>query len=332
VDPTLQAFLRSWPLDPWVIGPLLLIAVFYLRGWLALRRRGALRFGWSQLICFQLGLLALFLALASPVEPFSFLLLQVHMLQHLLLTMAAPPLLWLGTPLVPVLRGLPAVIRRHWVSPFLRLPLLRGLFAFLTRPVTAWVLFIAATWLWHAPALYELALRSDGWHYLQHACFLGTGLLFWYPVVLPFPARPRFARWLLLPYLILADVLNTALSALFTFSDRLLYPHYAEVPRLWDITPLQDQATAGVLMWVPGALVFLAPLVFIGHGLLRGQPRAIAGRRLLWIGEPGVLAPGGPDRSGLPPGADAPGSPAAADTAFLATSKCVSYFLFSLAR
>ncbi|MGE3805471.1 MAG: cytochrome c oxidase assembly protein [Gemmataceae bacterium] len=270
MDQTLEAFLLSWSFDPWVVVPTLLGAACYGRGWLALRRRGLRRFGALQLTCFLLGLASLFVALASPLDPFSFLLLQVHMIQHLLLMMVAPPLLWLGAPLLPMLRGLPVAIRRHWVSPFLRLPVLRRAFAWLTRPVVAWILFIAATWLWHVPALYERALVSDGWHYLQHACFLVTGLLFWYPVVQPYPARPAFEGWILIPYLILADVQNTALSALFAFAEKLLYPHYAEQPTLWGIAPLQDQATAGVIMWVPGSLIYLVPLVFIGHRLLQG--------------------------------------------------------------
>ena len=99
-------------------------------------------------------------------------------------------------------------------------------------------LFVATTWLWHAPAAYELALRSSGWHYLQHACFLATGLLFWYPVVRPYPSRPRWSPWLLLPYLILADVQNTILSALLTFSDHVLYPYYLQVPRLGGLSAL----------------------------------------------------------------------------------------------
>ena len=96
----------------------------------------------------------------------------------------------------------------------------------------AWLLFTAATWFWHFPPIYELALRSDGWHYLQHICFLGTALLFWYPVIRPYPSRPSWSPWLLIPYLILADVQNTLLSALLTFSDQPLYPYYAEGPRL----------------------------------------------------------------------------------------------------
>src|SRR4051794_24694470 len=118
MSPTFDAFLRSWPSVPWVLGSLLLTAGVYLRGWLALRRRDERRWPRSRPVAFGAGLSAIFLALASPIEPFTALLLQVHMLQHLLLVMIAPPLLWLGAPLLPLLRGLPRPIRTHWVAPF----------------------------------------------------------------------------------------------------------------------------------------------------------------------------------------------------------------------
>jgi cytochrome c oxidase assembly factor CtaG/polyferredoxin len=270
VSPTLDAFLRSWPSDPWLLVALLVTAGVYLRGWLVLRRRDGRRWHGGHLAAFLGGLAAIYLALASPIEPFAALLLQVHMLQHLLLMMAAPPLLWLGAPLFPLLRGLPQPVRTCWAAPLFRSPALRTLCARLTHPAVALPLFVATTWLWHTPAAYELALRSGGWHYLQHACFLVTGLLFWYPVVRPYPGHPRWSPWLLLPYLLLADVQNTVLSALLTFSDRTLYPHYLQVPRLVQISALEDQSAAGVLMWVPGSVAFLLPLFAIGFRLLYG--------------------------------------------------------------
>ena len=193
------------------------------------------------------------------------------MLQHVLLTMAAPPLLWLGAPLFPLLRGLPQPIRAVWVATLLRSKTLRRCFAWLTQPVVALLLYVAATWLWHLPAAYEMALRSAGVHYLQHLCFLGTALLFWYPVVRPYPFRPRWSTWLLLPYLLVTDVQNTLLSAWLTFSAEPLYPYYLSVPRLEGISAAADQATAGVLMWVIGSLAFLAPLCWIGVRLLYGE-------------------------------------------------------------
>ena len=111
MSPTLDACLRSWPFAPWLLAALLLTAGVYLRGWLVLRRRDPRRWHGGQPAAFLGGLAAIFLALASPVEPFADLLLQVHMVQHLLLMMVAPPLLWLGAPLFPLLRGLPRAVR-----------------------------------------------------------------------------------------------------------------------------------------------------------------------------------------------------------------------------
>jgi cytochrome c oxidase assembly factor CtaG len=282
MSPVVDAFFHSWPCDPGLLVAFCLTAVVYLRGWFVLRRRDAERWHAGRLAVFLGGLAAIYLALASPVEPFSFLFLQVHMVQHLLLMMVAPPLVWLGDPLLPMLHGLPAAIRRYWVAPWFRSPAVRRLFQWLSHPVTAWLLYVGATWLWHVPSLYEVAVRSNGWHYLQHLTFLGTALVFWYPVVQPYPSRPRWSRWLLFPYLLLADVQNTVLAALLTFSDRLLYPYYAQVPRLSGLSALEDQAAAGVVMWVPGSLAFLVPLFWLGtrslfgHGWQKGRQRAAA--------------------------------------------------------
>ena len=244
-----------------------------MRGWLILRRRDAARWQPGQLAAFMGGLTAIFLALASPIEPFASLLLQVHMAQHLLLTMIAPPLLWLGSPLIPMLRGLPEPVRTYWVAPLIRSRAIRRCFRGLTHPFLALPLFVAATWLWHVPAFYEVALRSTGWHYLQHICFLGTALLFWYPVVRPYPSRPRWSLWLLFPYLILADVQNTVLSALLTFSDRVLYAPYAEVPRLGGLSALDDQSAAGVLMWVPGSWFTCCLFLRLASGSCPARPK-----------------------------------------------------------
>jgi cytochrome c oxidase assembly factor CtaG len=273
MNPVVDAFLRSWPFDPGLLLGLGLTGIIYLRGWRVLRLRHPERWRPGHLAAFLGGLAAIYLALASPIEPFSFFFLQIHMVQHLLLMMAAPPLLWLGAPLFPLLFGLPAAIRTYWVAPCFRWQPLRFLCRFLAYPATAWLFFVSATWFWHIPVLYETALRSNGWHYLQHLTFLLTGLIFWYPVIRPYPSRPRWSRWLLFPYLLLADLQNTVLAALFTFSDRVLYPHYTQVPRLSGLSALDDQATAGVIMWVPGSVAFLVPLFWIAISWLGAGPR-----------------------------------------------------------
>ncbi len=270
-----EALLSSWSLQPQATIPLVLLAVFYTHGWFLLRRSGQRRFAAKQLACFLGGLATVFVAVASPLDPLGVFLLQLHMLQHLLLLLVAAPLVWLGAPQLPCLIGLPGWLRRDWVLPILRLRMLHRALRHVTRPAFAWISMTVAVWLWHAPQLYGLALRSPSWHYVEHACFIAAGLLFWFPVIQPYPSRPRFSPWLLLPYLFLAGVQGTVLSALLTFADHVLYAHYAAVPRLWNVSPLTDQALAGAIMWIGGSIAYLVPLVWIGGRLLYGHPAAV---------------------------------------------------------
>ncbi|QDT75598.1 cytochrome c oxidase assembly protein [Lacipirellula limnantheis] len=267
---TLDAFVRSWPSEPWLVASLLLSAGIYYRGWRILRRRDASRWSAWRLASFFGGLFAIFLALASPLEPFATLLLQIHMVQHLLLMMVAPPLIWLSAPMFPLVRGLPTAIRTVWVAPLLRSRPLQRLFSRLTHPLVAWPIYVGVTWFWHAPRFYEVALTDERWHLVEHVVFTAAALLFWYPVVRPHPSRPSWSPWLLFPYLLLADVQNTVLAAWLTFSSRVIYPHYENGPRIAGITALDDQAAAGVIMWVPGSIAFLLPLFIIALKLMRG--------------------------------------------------------------
>jgi cytochrome c oxidase assembly factor CtaG len=259
-DPVTTTILQSWTFEPWIIIPLLLGGAIYLRGWCQLHRRLPQRFTVWRLIAFQSGLLALFLALASPLHGLAELLLQFHMVQHLLLMMVVPPLLCLGAPTLLLLHGLPRPILKYTLSHVFASTALQQLGRFLTHPIVCLIAFIVSTVGWHVPSLYEMALRSELWHEVQHVCFLSTGMLFWWPVVQPWPSQLRTPRWTMILYLLLADLQNTALSAFLIFSERILYPTYAAVPRLWGISALDDQAAAGVIMWVPGSVIFLVPV------------------------------------------------------------------------
>jgi cytochrome c oxidase assembly factor CtaG len=279
VDPIIAAALGSWSFPPGLVVVVLVTFSVYARGWQHLHRQMPLRFGTWRAAAFAAGLLTLFVALASPLDAFGGLLLQVHMLQHLLLMMVVPPLIWLGAPAAPLLRGLPPALVKHGLGPFLAWPALRRFGRRLTHPVVCWLSFVAATWLWHVPALYESALRSPAWHQVEHFCFLATALLFWWPVIQPWPSTAQWPRWALIPYLLFADIQNTMFSAWFAFSERLIYPTYAAVPRLWGITVLDDQTTAGAIMWVPGSLAFLIPL---GWVIVQWLGAPSAARELAW--------------------------------------------------
>lgn len=304
---TLDAFLRSWPSAPLLAASSIIVAGVYVRGWCSLHRRDPQRWHAGRLAAFLGSLAVFYLALASPIEPFATLLLSVHMLQHLLLMMVAPPLVWLGWPLFPLVRGLPQPVRTYWIAPLLRWPPLRDTFSFLTQPVVAWLLFVATTWLWHTPPGYELGLVNDNWHVIEHACFVASALLFWYPVVRPYPSRQRWSPWLLFPYLLLADVQNTLLAAWLTFSPRVLYPFYLQVPRIDGLSALADQQIAGVLMWVPGSITFLVPLFWIAvrfflPGGSHGYASAAPGRIPAEAGSAGSLR----RRTTIPHGAFVP--------------------------
>jgi cytochrome c oxidase assembly factor CtaG len=214
-------------------------------------------------VCFCGGNLSLWLAISSPIAAFDDTLLTAHMIQHLILMAVAPPLILLGTPMVPLLRALPRPIVRAVVGPLLRLRLLRQITHGIVHPVVGWLALNLAYLGWHIPAPYELALRSEAWHEVEHACFFFTALLFWWTVIQPWPSRSVWSRWAVIPYLLTADFVNTAVSAFFAFSGRVLYPYYAYAPRVLPLSPLSDQIAAGAFMWVAGSLLYLVPAVLI---------------------------------------------------------------------
>ena len=163
-----------------------------------------------------------------------------------------------------------------WVGPLFAWRSLSHMCQWLIYPPVAWVVYVGSTWAWHTPALYERALASELWHEVQHACFLATALVFWWPVVQPWPSRTLVPRWAIVLYLILADLQNTVLCAWLVFAERLIYPSYVTVPPLWGISALNDQAAAGAIMWVPGSIAFLLPIAWIvGQMLSPRGPQAV---------------------------------------------------------
>jgi cytochrome c oxidase assembly factor CtaG/polyferredoxin len=274
-----DAVIESWSIQLWPTVGLILLAVIYFRGWLKLRKQVPHRFDGWRLGSFLGGVGTVFLALDSPLDTFSNLLLQAHMIQHLLLMMIAPPFLLLGNPFLPLLTGLPRPIVREVIRPFLLWRVCKRFGRWLTHPKVTWILFVVMSLGWHAPPLYELTLRSPTWHIVEHVCFLGSGVLFWWPVILPWPSRPQWPEWTIIPYLLLADVQNTVLSAFLTFSDRVVYPTYSLVPQFPGMDSLSDQHAAGVIMWVPGSIVYLIPAAIIAARFL--SPRRHARDELL---------------------------------------------------
>jgi len=269
------SLLHSWSLPPVVTLGLVVLAIGYLRGWRSIRGADASLLPPWRAGAFLSGLGFIWIALDSPLDALNDRLLTAHMLQHMLLMMVAPPLILLGAPLIPIVRGLPAVGARKRVGSFLGWPWIQRIGHAFANPVSGAVAMGLAMFVWHTPSLYELALRSDSWHEVEHATFFLASLIFWWPVVLPWPSRGQWPRWAMVPYLLVADLQNTALAAILTFSDRVLYPSYSDAPRLLGLSALQDQVAAGAFMWVAGSVAFIVPAVGVAVQCLSTKPATV---------------------------------------------------------
>ncbi len=260
---TRDAILQAWSLPLVPLITLLLLLFLYLRGWQQARKTRSHELPPWRAWCFAAGILSLWIALASPIDALDDFLLTAHMLQHFILMSVAPPLLILGAPVVPILRGIPRRLIRSLLRPLFRAGWIRALTHFVTHPVFAWIAMNTAYLGWHIPRAFELTFQSEQIHDFEHLCFFGSSLLFWWIVLAPWPARSRWPRWAIIPYLLSSDVLNTILSATLCFAGRVLYPSYAAAPRVSSLTGLQDQVAAGAEMWVLNSTVFLIPAVAI---------------------------------------------------------------------
>lgn len=224
----------SWPFDPTVYAGLLLLGVGY--GALARRRSDV---GRKQSLYLLAGILTIWLALETPIDVAADRYLQsVHMFQHVLIGLVAPPLLLLA-------------LSPSMVAALLRVPGLRAL----TEPLPAQVVFALVMGAWHVPALYEMAVRSEGVHVIEHLTFMAGGTLFWWPVV---GATSGAARWRLgeagkVLYLLFGTVPADTVSVILMFARAPFYPFYVGAPRLFGgIDPLTDQVLAGVVLMVVG--------------------------------------------------------------------------------
>ena len=272
MSPVVRAVLASWAIPFWATAGLLLVAVLYIRGWMALRQlRSTLLPTW-RLVCLLFGLASLWLAIASPLDAFAGFLLTVHMIQHMLLMLVAPPLILLGFPQIPLLRGLPLWAARDGLGPFLNWAPLKRFGRALTHPAFCWLAATVVLLAWHVPAAYDLALTTAIWHGVEHACLFGASLLFWWPVIEPWPSKSHWPRWSIPAYLLGGDLVTTALAAILCFSERPLYPAYAGVARLFGWTQLNDQVAAGALMWVFGSAILLSAAVVVTLRLLDPSP------------------------------------------------------------
>jgi cytochrome c oxidase assembly factor CtaG len=222
---------------------------------------------------FLLGLLLIWVAVGSPLAAFDEQLLTVHMIQHLLLMTFAPALILLAAPIMPLLHGLPRHFVQGVLGPLFRWPPVQRIGRGLSHPAFCWLAAAAALVGWHIPAAFTLGLQSESWHIVEHACFLGSGFLFWWPVVQPWPSVPVWTRWSMLLYLFLATLPCDILSGFLVFSERVAYPVYLSAPRQFGLSVLEDQQCAGALMWTCITIVYLVPAAIVTTRLLSPQSK-----------------------------------------------------------
>lgn len=241
--------MHSWSLP--ILLTLTAIALVYLRGWHKLRSTfpGALQ-AWRP-TAFVAGLFILFAATGSPLAMLDHHYLTAHMAQHLLIMTVAAPLILLGAPVI-VLPSLSGTF--HRLEPVIG------------HPVFCWLICTAVVIGWHIPALFEMGMRSELGHAIEQSCFLIAGILFWWPVIRPWPTAAQWPVWSIPVYLFLATLPCDALSAFLCFCNRVVYSHY-------DASALQDQASAGALMWVWVTFAYLVPAAALTFQLLSPEKR-----------------------------------------------------------
>lgn len=275
----------SWPIE-WPLAAIAVTALLYQLGGrmsatasdAGKRWRGAAFYG---------GLATLALAVASPIDAYAGRLFWVHMVQHVLLMMVAPPLLLIGRPWPRLSRPLPLGLRRPLARTVLAGPTLapvRGVFRRLAAPLPSFVLFNGTLLLWHVPALYDLTLRDGPVHDLEHALFFGTALLFWVHLVPGAAGRPQLADGARAVYGTAALLVSWILAIVLGLAQEPLYGAYASLAqRPGGLSALGDQQLAAGVMWVPGSVPYCIVLVVVALRWL--DPAAGSGRRRRLVGE-----------------------------------------------
>lgn len=261
----------DWHVDPLVILGIGVAALLYARGMSSLRERIDV----ARVSAFYGGLVTIFAALVSPLATLAERLFLAHMVQHLLLIMLAVPLLLLGGPTIPLLRGLPRALRSMLLRPFSRPGWAHPLLGLAANPVAALGIYVVLLSLWHLPALYDAAVTSAPVHVLQHVSFLAIGVLFWVQVIDPYPFHAPLRYPLRIVYLFVATAHNTVLGGILSFAEPTLYASYANLAeRPFGISASADQQTGGVIMWVPGGMVHLAAISFVFAAWLNSEDRS----------------------------------------------------------
>jgi cytochrome c oxidase assembly factor CtaG len=242
----------SWPgPEPWMLVPMLASAAIYGAGFVRLRRRSGPGRGEldRRARIFAAGMLVLATATLSPLHALGARSFTAHMVEHELIMLGAAPLMVWSRPLGVMIWAFPPAARQG-LAAAPRNGVVSALWRIFTDPLLATVLQAAALWIWHLPSLFDMALRSEGWHAAQHLAFFVSALFFWSAML-----SPRRSPWTAAALLFATSMITGALGAFMALSESPWYSPYAALGlAAFGLTPSQDQELAGVLMWVPGGL------------------------------------------------------------------------------
>jgi len=244
----------SWTLSPGVLIGLAAVGAVYARRWRQVRRespRGAADAPLWRLCCFAASLLLALVALVSPVDALADQLFFMHMVQHTLLLDAVPILAILGFTKV-ILRPVTRAVRdlEHRAGG-------------LAHPAFAVVLYVGVIWAWHVPAAYDLAVRHEAVHVLEHITFVLAGSLYWWHLLSPIRARLRLHGMGPIVYMASTKLFVGALGMGLAFAPSALYPYYEHLARVWGISAGVDQSIAGLIMAVEQSVVMGIALVVL---------------------------------------------------------------------
>ncbi len=269
-EPDLGILLSTWADDPlpW-IGIALATSAYLAAMWMVDRAHPATRVPRWRVASWLAGVAVIGVALVSAVDVYAESLFTVHMLQHLLLAMVAPPLLAFGAPVTLGLRAATPGLRRSVLIPLLHSRLVKAL----AWPPVGWAVFTVVMWATHFSPLFNAALEDEALHSVEHLLYLTAGLLFWWPVIGADPVRWRLRPIARMVYLAAQMPFNTAVGLAIYFAPRILYPHYASLGRTWGPNPLTDQQLAGIVMWGAGDVILLGALVVAIEAWLRADEK-----------------------------------------------------------
>jgi cytochrome c oxidase assembly factor CtaG len=271
--PTIVSLMLGWTFEPLPTLAIVVAVAWWL--WAVDRvdsRHPANPVPRSRTVAFLAAMTALAFALISGIGRYDTTLFSVHMVQHILLTLVAAPLIALSAPITLILRLSSPPTRQRWILPILHSRPLRVI----SFPVTASIIFAGVMWTSHFSGLFNAALEDPLVHDLEHGLYLASALLFWWPAVGLDPAPWRLSHPLRIGHVFMQMTQNTFLAFILLNVSTVLYAHYATLVRPWGLSPIEDQNLAAAIMWLAGDMIFLSTIMILVAGWMRAEGRGLA--------------------------------------------------------